>query len=51
MWLHLLGSCLTALFFLGLMGSTIVAVLFLVELFRTALHGEHNREDEPIPSS
>jgi hypothetical protein len=51
MWLHLLWSCLTLLFFVGLAGSSIVVVLFLVELFRTVLRGDRNPEDEPIPTS
>lgn len=51
MLLHLLWSCLTALFFIGLVGSSIVVVLFLIELFRTVLRGDRDKEDEPIPSS
>lgn len=51
MLLHLLWSCLTALFFLGLAGTSMVVVLFLMELFRTVLRGNRDGEDEPIPSS
>ncbi len=51
MWLHLLWKCLTALFFAGLVGSSVVVVLFLVELFRTVLRSNQDSEDEPVPNS
>jgi hypothetical protein len=51
MVLHLLGSCLTALFFIGLTGSSIVVALFLMELFRTVLRGEKTSDEGFIPSS
>ncbi len=51
MALHLLWSVLTVLFFVGLAGSSVVVVLFLVELFRTVLRGDRNKDDEPILTS
>jgi hypothetical protein len=51
MLLHLLWSFLTVLFFVGLSGSSIVVVLFLIELFRTVFRGEQDPEDEVIPTA
>ena len=51
MLLHLLWSFLTVLFFVGLVGSSMVVVLFIIELVRTVLRGDRNPEDEPIPTA
>lgn len=50
MLLHVVWSCLTVLFFVGLAGSSTVVVLFLIELFRTVLRGDQN-PDEPVPTA
>ncbi len=51
MLLHLLWSFLTVLFLAGLVGSSIVVVLFIIELLRTVLRGDQNPEDEPVANS
>ena len=50
-WLDVLWFCLTVLFFVGLVGSCFVVVLFLVELVRTVLRSDQNTEDEPVAGS